>query len=115
MIIINYKKLSLWFYASNKEVIVENYINEGNVYISIAEQTDSLTLNICDNAGGVNEDIINKIFEPYFSTKGEKDGTGLGLYMSKTIVEKHIGGTLSVYNSDDGACFEIKLPLSAKV
>lgn len=66
-------------------------------------------LKISNNGGGIPEHIIDKIFEPYFSTKNEKNGTGLGLYMSKTIVEKHHKGQLSVMNENDGASFIIRL------
>ena len=58
------------------------------------------------------EDILSSIFEPYFSTKTAKDGTGLGLYMSKTIIEDHCQGTLKVKNSDNGAMFTIALPIT---
>ncbi|QOY51049.1 PAS domain-containing protein [Candidatus Sulfurimonas baltica] len=98
-----------------KEALIGNKIESGKIFISVEDEIESLKIKICDNAGGIGDGVIKKIFEPYFSTKGEKDGTGLGLYMSKTIIEKHIGGALSVYNSDDGACFVIKLPLSIKV
>ena len=78
-----------------------------NPYIKIA--VVDRTISICDNGGGIPEHIIYNIFEPYFSTKDEKNGTGLGLYMSKTIVEDHHNGKLSAENRDDGVCFTIEL------
>ncbi|MCD6190177.1 MAG: PAS domain S-box protein [Sulfurimonas sp.] len=75
---------------------------------SIKVLTNKKMISICDNAGGVRKDIISKIFDPYFSTKSEKNGTGLGLYMSKIIIEEHHKATLSVKNIDGGACFTIE-------
>lgn len=78
-----------------------------NPFMHIKTENNSFT--ICDNGGGVPEDIIDKIFDPYFSTKDQKNGTGLGLHMSKVIVAEHHGGTLRVKNQNGGACFEILL------
>ena len=93
-----------------KEILVEKNIENKVIKVSVFEQESDMVVKICDNAGGVPEDIIGKIFTPYFSTKDERNGTGLGLYMSKTIVEKHLYGELKVFNEANGACFEIVLP-----
>jgi signal transduction histidine kinase len=67
---------------------------------------------ITDNAGGIPEAIIGKIFDPYFSTKGANGGTGVGLYMSKNIIEKNMEGRLGVRQIDNGAEFRIEVPCS---
>ncbi len=78
-----------------------------NPYIKITTQEQFIS--ICDNGGGIPKAILEKIFDPYFSTKDEKNGTGLGLYMSKIIVEDHHKGRLHVSNTNDGVCFTIQL------
>ena len=93
-----------------KEALVEKDIEKKKISIYISEDEENLKLKICDNAGGVSVENMEKIFNPYFTTKGEKNGTGLGLYMSRTIVEKHLEGSLTVENDDEGACFEITIP-----
>ncbi|MDD3324455.1 MAG: PAS domain-containing sensor histidine kinase [Sulfurospirillaceae bacterium] len=71
----------------------------------------SAIITVCDKAGGIDKTILDKIFEPYFTTKHASAGTGLGLYMSKMIVEKNMMGSIRAYNKDSGACFEIEVPI----
>ena len=68
-------------------------------------------LEIKDNAGGIDKENIEKVFDPYFTTKYKSQGTGLGLFMSKMIIEKSLEGELSHENVDDGSTFKIKLIL----
>ncbi|MFY9073980.1 MEKHLA domain-containing protein [Malaciobacter mytili] len=96
-------------------------INEEEKYIFIScyKENNQAIIEIKDNAKGIEEEILNKIFEPYFTTKHQTNGTGIGLYMSKEIVQKHLYGTIDVQNSTytyknktyTGAKFIIKLPL----
>lgn len=72
-------------------------------------EPDKVSIAIEDNGGGILEEHLSKVFQPYFSTKSEKNGTGLGLYMTKLIIEEHMKGTISVTNIREGALFEIVL------
>lgn len=94
------------------DALMEHSINEPKVLILLDEKDENIILSITDNAGGIADDIIDHIFLPYFSTKNEKNGTGLGLHMAKTIMEQHVHGTLEVKNSAHfgGAEFTIKIP-----
>ena len=93
-----------------KDAFIEKRTPEPSIVITISkDETSGQVISIKDNAGGIRNDVINKIFDPYFSTKDEKTGTGLGLYMSKTIVEEHCGGSITVKNRDGGAEFRIVL------
>jgi len=84
---------------------------KGEIHIELKKEKNFFLIRICDNAGGIEEKIIKKIFHPYFSTKFEGQGTGTALYMSKTIIEQFHNGKLKAYNDSDGACFEIILYL----
>jgi len=79
------------------------------IVITLEEREEGLTLEICDNAGGIPEEIMEKIFDPYFSTKQDKNGTGLGLYMTNVMIVDHMASKISVSNRDGGACFTITL------
>lgn len=83
---------------------------KGKIVTNISVKDNFLLIDISDDGGGISMEIIDKIFEPYYSTKS-KNGTGLGLYMSKDIVENILGGKLSVKNIPSGACFTISLKL----
>ena len=93
-----------------KEALIDNQIAKKKIIVRTFDENGFITIEICDNGKGIDETIKDNIFQPYFSTKEEKMGTGLGLYMSKTIIEKHIKGILDFYNKDDGVCFFIKIP-----
>ncbi len=93
-----------------KDALIQKKIEDKWIKLDLNLIKDSLIIYISDNAGGIDEKYINRIFEPYFTTKHQTQGTGLGLYMSTTIVEKHLNGKLWVENSKYGAKFAIKIP-----
>jgi len=92
-----------------EDVLTEKDVNDPCIKIRTYREGAQCILEVSDNAGGIPEEIIDKIFDPYFSTKNEKNGTGLGLYMSKVMIENHCGGKLSVKNGKEGAVFSIIL------
>ena len=92
-----------------KDILIEKDIKNRYISIYLKDKDDNIYIYIKDNAGGIPDDIIDKICDPYFSTKDEKNGTGLGLYMSKLIIEDHLEGEINVSNKDNGAEFEIIL------
>jgi|GEM_PF-631864 len=100
---------------NSQDILIQRNIKDPYIKISSIKKelnNNRYILTVSDNAGGIDDDIIDKIFDPYFSTKSEKHGSGLGLYMSKTIIEEHCLGKLSVINDKDGAKFTIELPIS---
>jgi len=92
-----------------KDAMLEREIENKNIKIYTHLENKKLRIIIEDNGGGIDEKIMDKIFDPYFSTKDEKNGTGLGLYMSKMIIEEHMNGKLSAINIENGVKFIIEL------
>lgn len=101
-IILNLIKNSMDAYADKESPIKK-------ITISVIENKKNIIIKTHDEAGGIPIEIIDKIFDPYFSTKHEKNGTGLGLYMSKMIIEDHLNGELNVQSFDNQTTFSIIL------
>lgn len=95
-----------------QDAFLENSVESPQIDIMGQELNSHQILMFTDNAGGIPDHIIDKVFDPYFTTKGKKEGTGLGLYMSRTIIETHCHGSLDVENKNGGACFRIQLPVT---
>ncbi len=105
--------------SNAKDAFIERSIAERYIFINVKKKKEMAIIEIKDNAGGIKEEYLQKIFEPYFTTKGEIDGSGIGLYMSKNLITQSMKGTLSVKNekylyeniSYGGAKFKIEIPL----
>jgi len=95
-----------------KDAFDERHIQEPFIHFRTSHNEDIITFSIQDNAGGIAVEIIDKVFDPYFSTKEEKNGTGLGLYMSAIIIEKHLNGSIHVSSDTDGTVFTLSIPLN---
>jgi len=100
-----YKQVILNLINNAKDALIENNVENPTIDITLTENK----IYIEDNAGGMSPDVLDRVFEPYFTTKEQGKGTGMGLYISKMIIENNMGGTLSVENRDNGACFCIEL------
>lgn len=98
------------FYNSY-EAIKNNRIEKGFIEVKEYIIADSIYFEVIDNAKGIDNKIIHKVFEPYFSTKEQKHGVGLGLYTSKIIVELHLNGLISIEKSKDGTKVKISFPI----
>jgi len=97
--------------SNAKEALVAFQEDQREVTIRSYDTAESVVVEVEDNGGGIDEAIMPKIFEPYFTTKGVKSGTGIGLYMSEMIIQKHMNGLIEVSNTEKGALFTIRLPL----
>lgn len=105
-----FKQVVLNLLNNSKDAITANKILGGKITVSTALRGKEAVIRISDNGGGIPESLIEKIFDPYFTTKGSS-GTGVGLHIAKLIIEEHMHGSLRVANSDHGALFTVILPL----
>ena len=98
--------------ANSRDAIKDSGVAEGCITIRLSEHDGMGRVSISDNGGGIPPDVLDKIFEPYFSTK--EMGTGIGLYMSKMIIERSMSGTIEAHNIQGGAEFVVVTPLNGK-
>lgn len=104
-----FTQVILNLFNNAKDALEENRSSKRHMNISAEDKNGNIIISFADNAGGIPSTVIDRIFDPYFSTKEEGKGTGIGLYMSKIIIEEHHQGNLEVYNGDAGAVFVIRL------
>ena len=109
-------------FSNSIDVLSSNEIEDKIIHIKIYQDENNLCIEFLDNGGGIKDEFINRVFEPYFTTKHKSQGTGIGLYMSLQIVTKHLNGEISVKNDTFienniayfGAKFTILLPIHPK-
>jgi len=105
-----YSQVLLNILLNSKDAFAESdTVRQRVIVITIFKENSRSVVTVADNAGGIPEEIIGKIFDPYFSTKGPDKGTGIGLFMAKTIIERNMGGRLTARNTADGAEFRIEV------
>ena len=95
--------------SNARDILIEQELEYKYIHVSIEDTQENIIVSIEDNGGGIPEEIIDKVFDPYFSTKESKNGTGLGLYMVKMIIVEHMQADITVSNTKEGAIFKIIL------
>jgi len=96
---------------NSRDILVEREIKKPEIWIKLKKYDHNYCIRVLDNGKGIEGEIVNRIFDPYFTTKNTKKGSGLGLYMAKSMVEKQMDGRLDVQNQSEGAEFKITLNL----
>lgn len=109
-----YSQVILNLLSNAKDILIERQIKNPKIELEIKDGNHFALVKIKDNAGGVDTSIIDKIFEPYFTTRHQTQGTGIGLYMSKNIIERNMHGYINVVNVEDGALFTVKVDKEIK-
>jgi signal transduction histidine kinase len=92
-----------------RDILDSRNVDDARISIDSFVQAGATVVVISDNGGGIDDEILTRIFDPYFTTKGPEHGSGIGLYMSKVIIEKNMGGSLTVCNNIHGAEFRIEV------
>ncbi|MBI3873488.1 MAG: hypothetical protein HY307_00440 [Arcobacter sp.] len=117
-----FSQVILNIFNNSRDILIEKSIKDKVISLIMEEKDDNIYIEIHDNGGGIPLEIIDKVFDPYFTTKHQSQGTGIGLYMCSQIIKEHFLGDLYAkntnFNIEDkeyfGATFLIKLPLDGK-
>jgi len=104
-----YAQVLLNLVANAREALLERKVTDPVIRIRLFGEEGRAVVTVSDNAGGIPDAFLGKIFDPYFTTKKEGKGSGLGLFMAKTIIEKHLGGRVAARNTGAGAEFRVEV------
>ena len=105
-----YSQVILNIINNARDVLVERNVTDPRITITASRDGNHAVIRVHDNGGGIDEAILGRIFDPFFTSKDSGKGTGIGLYMSKVIIEQNMSGTVSATNMDGGAAFMVTLP-----
>lgn len=95
--------------SNSKDALIQRKIEEPLIQINLLRNNNTYQIIVKDNAGGIPKNMINKVFDPYFTTKNNENSVGLGLFISKTYVERELNGRIFVGNTEHGAEFKIEV------
>jgi signal transduction histidine kinase len=104
-----FSQVLLNIFNNSNDAFDKNITDNPQITIITSDEGNEVLIKVVDNGGGISDDVIEKIFDPYFTTKHKSKGTGVGLYMSKMIVES-MNGSITATNTENGAIVEIRLP-----
>jgi signal transduction histidine kinase len=107
------KQIIIVLLNNAKDILTNRNVYGAKIKVKVTHRDEKIVIVVCDNGGGMTKSVMKKIFEPYFTTKHKSQGTGLGLYMSKKIIQERFGGSMDVENVKEGVCFCIALPKGA--
>ena len=102
-----FKQVILILLSNAHDVLMGNKIEHPWIECRVEHTPDTVQLHICDNGGGIAPEHRDQLFTPYFSTKAKEGGRGIGLYLARLIIEEQFGGTITLQNKDEGACFTL--------
>ncbi len=107
-----FRQIIMNIFSNSLDAIEKKNVKEPVITVELTKTVDTFSIAIEDNGGGIKEEIIDKVYEPYFSTKFHSIGVGLGLYSAKIVIEKYMNGHLYIETADDKTKVTIELPIN---